>query len=147
MPSVSNPLTLVMDIKSPQDFANLKGLIEELQAKPAGQNPIGTALTKLSMVHFARFVFLGGTQFAVITDYDGSFEDYIVAFVNAIGGVFDQLLEFMKDAPPLPVSSNIPAFMKYVQDHDLKCIPPFYSAYPDLKVLDILTMQKELGNS
>ncbi len=143
--TVASPLTLVMTIKSPQDFAELKGLLAKLQGLPPDKNPITVALNRLATVHFARFVFLNDRQLAVITTYDGSFLEYIDAFVDAIGGVFDQLLAHMADAPPLPVSANRQKFLDYVTKNDLTCLPPFYSAYPDLKVLDILTLQKQQG--
>lgn len=144
-PPVASPLTLVMDIKSQQDFLALKALLEQLQGLPQDQNPIAKALNRLGTVHFARFVFLSERQLAVITTYDGRFDDYIDAFVNAIGAVFDKLLAHMSDAPPLPVSDNRKAFLDYVRKHDLTGMPPFYSAYPSLKVLDILTLQKQQG--
>jgi len=144
---VASPLTLVMTIKSPQDFAELKALLGKLQSLPPDKNPITVALTKLATVHFARFVFLNDRQLAVITTYDGTFDDYIDAFVDAIGGIFDQLLAHMADAPPLPVSANRQKFLDYVKKHDLTCLPPFYSAYPNLKALDILTLQKQQGGS
>jgi len=140
---VANPLTLVMPIKSQQDYEKLKGLIEKLQGLPPHLNPIAVALTKISTVHFARFVFLSKKKLAVITTYDGDFKDYIDAFVREIGPVFDQLLVHMQDPPPLPVSQHPDEFLKYVEQHDLKCVAPFYSAYPKLKVLDILTLEKE----
>jgi hypothetical protein len=140
---VANPLTLVMSIKSQQDFLQLKALLEKIQSLPPNQNPIAIALTKISTVHFARFVFFGTTELAVITTYDGSFDDYIDAFVNEIGGIFDQLLAHVKEAPALPVSKNRDAFLAYVKSHDLKCVGQLYSAYPDLKVLDILTLQRQ----
>jgi hypothetical protein len=147
--NVARPLTLVMNIKSPQDFVALKALIEKLQSLPPDQNPIVVALNKLSTVHFARFVFLSDKQLAVITTYDGDFEEYIDSFVDNIGDVFDKLLAHMSDAPPLPVSKpeNRPKFLEYVRKNDLTAIPPFYSAYPQLKVLDILTLQKQHGGS
>lgn len=138
---VASPLTLVMTIKSDQDYLQLKALIEGMQRLPPNQNPIAVALTKLSMVHFARFVFLSENQLAVITTYDGSFDDYIQAFVNQIGKVFDGLLAHMKDAPPLPVEEHQMEFLAFIKSHDLTCVPPFYSAYPGLKVQDILTLQ------
>lgn len=144
---VANPLTLVMTIKSEQDYRQLKALIEKLQSLPPEQNPIVVALTKLATVHFARFVFLSESQLAVITTYDGSFEDYIDAFVNHLGGVFDQLLVHMKDASPTPVSDHRAEFLAFVKKHDLKCVPPLYSAYPGLKVLDILTLQAQAKSS
>ena len=145
--TVANPLTLVMNIKSPEDYLALKALIEKLQALPPDKNPIVAALTKLKTVHYARFVFLGEHQLAVITTYDGSFEDYIDAFVLAIGPIFDQLLGHMRDAPPLPVSSHRDEFLEYVKKHDLTCVPPFYSAYPALTVQQILTLQKQQGTA
>jgi len=51
----------------------------------------------------------------------------------------------MLDAPPLPVLTHPAEFLEYVKRHDLKCIPPFYSAYPNLEVLDILTLEKQSG--
>ena len=140
--NVANPLTLIMTVKSNQDYKALEALIKGLQKQPLGQNPITVALTKLATVHFARFVFLNEKQLAIITTYDGSFDEYIDAFVNEIGGVFDQLFAHVKDAPALPVSDHREQFKEYIKKNDLKCIEPFYSAYPDLKVLDILTLQR-----
>ncbi len=138
---VATPLTLVMDIKSPDDNRALHALIEGMQSQPQDQNPIRVALNRLRTVHFARFVFLDDTKLAIITTFDGSFADYIDAFVNTIGPVFDKLLVHMKDAPPLPVGSNRDAFLAYVKAHDRASVQPFYSAYPDLTVRDILTLQ------
>jgi hypothetical protein len=145
--AVSNPLTLIMPIKSAEDYRQLRTLIEQLQSLPPDQNPIAVALTKIATVHFARFVFLSEDQLAVITTYDGEFDRYIDAFVNEIGAVFDRLLPHMKDAPRLPVSENKDQFLDYVRKHDLKCVPPFFSAYPQLKVLDILTLANQQSPS
>jgi hypothetical protein len=137
--TVQNPLTLVMTIKSPDDFAQLNGLLAKIQSAPQDQNPIWAALTKLKTVHFARFVFLGNnTQLAVITTYDGSFEKYINDFIDEIGDVFNALLSHMKDAPSLPVQQNRDAFLAYVKQNDLRAIEPFFSAYPQASVVTIL---------
>ena len=89
-------------------------------------------------MHFARFVFLeNNTKLAVITTYDGSFEDYINEFIDEIGDVFNALLAHMSDASPLPVQQNRQAFLDYVRKNDLRAIEPFYSAYPQATVLDI----------
>ncbi len=139
MGMVQSPLTLVMSIKSPEDFAQLTALLQKVQSAPPDKNPIWVALTKLKTVHFARFVFLGNnTQLAVITTYDGSFEKYINDFIDEIGDVFNMLLMHMSDAPPLPVQKNRDAFLAYVKKNDLRCIEPFYSAYPEAPVITIL---------
>ncbi len=136
---VQNPLTLVMNIKSADDYAQLNGLLAKIQSAPPDQNPIWAALTKLRTVHFARFVFLSNnTQLAVITTYDGSFDKYINDFIDEIGDVFNALLSHMSGAPPLPVQQNRDAFLAYVKANDLRCIDPFYSAYPQAPVVTIL---------
>lgn len=141
--AVARPLTLMMKIKSDQDFQALSGLVQSIQSLPADKNPIIAALNAIGTVHFARFVFIENRLLAVITTYDGEFERYIDAFIDAIGKVFDQLLAHVADAPPLPVSEHRKEFLEFVRKNDLTAIPPFYNAYPDLKVLDILTLQKE----
>lgn len=137
-PAVQSPLTLIMTIKSADDAKALAALLARIQAMPPEQNPIWAALTKLNIVHFARFVFLEqNTKLAVITTYDGSFEDYINDFIDEIGDVFNALLAHMSDAPPLPVQKFRNEFLAYVRANDLRAIEPFYSAYPKATVLDI----------
>ena len=136
--TVQNPLTLVMPIKSEADFQKLEQTLMQVQSLPPDQNPITRALDTIGTVHFARFVFLeNNTRLAVITTYDGDFDKYINDFVDHIGGVFDMLLQFVADAPPLPVQANREQFLRYVQDHDLRSVGPLYSAYPQSTVLDI----------
>jgi hypothetical protein len=135
---VQNPLTLVMTIKSAADAQALTALLTRIQSAPPEQNPIWAALTKLNIVHFARFVFLEqNTKLAVITTYDGTFEDYINDFIDEIGDIFNALLAHMADAPPLPVQKNRQEFHAYVRANDLRAIEPFFSAYPQATVLDI----------
>ena len=127
-----------MPIKSPADFAALSSLLQKIQSAPPEKNPIWIALNKLKTVHFARFVFLdNNTKLAVITTYDGSFEDYINEFIDEIGDVFNALLAHVAGAPPLPVQQHRKAFLDFVRQNDLRAIEPFYSAYPQATVLDI----------
>ena len=142
--AVQNPLTLIMTIKSAADAQILSALLQKMQSAPPDKNPIWTALNKLNTVHFARFVFLeSNTKLAVITTYDGKFEDYINEFIDEIGDVFNALLAHMTDAPPLPVQQNRKAFLDYVRANDLRAIEPFYSAYPKATVLDIKAAMTE----
>ena len=135
---VQNPLTLVMKATSPQDYNALQQIVGHIQSLPAPQNPVVTALTKIANVHFARFVFLDPDQLAVITTYDDDFDSYINEFTNELGEVFNTLLGHVTDAPPLPVQTYRQQFLDYIRAHDLRCVGPFYSAYPARTVLDIL---------
>ena len=135
---LQSPLTLVMPIRSSEDREQLDRALLQVQSLPRAQNPVMVALDKLATVHFARFTFLEeGTRLAVITSYDGDFETYIHDFINEIGDVFNFLLAFIADAPPLPVQSHRQEFLEYVREHDMGAVPPFYSAYPSATVLDI----------
>jgi hypothetical protein len=135
---VQSPLTLIMTIRSLEDFEALNARIHQIQSAPPEQNPIWIALDKLKIVHFARFVFLeNNTKLAIITTYDGSFDDYLNEFIDEIGDIFNVLLQHMEGAPPLPVQRNRSQFREYVKSNDLGGIEPFYSAYPCATVLDI----------
>lgn len=135
---VQNPLTLVLTLRSPEDRRALQAELEQLQALPREENPVIRALDAIGTVHFARFVFLDDTRLAVITTYDGAFDPYVNEFVDHIGDVFNGILRHMADAPPLPVQQHREEFLEYVRRNDLGCLPPFYSAYPDRTVLDVL---------
>jgi hypothetical protein len=127
------PLTCIMPIKSEPDYQALAALLP--QAKPQ----IDAAMTAIGTVHFARFVFLSNnTELAIITTFDGDFAKYIGDFATYIGPIFDALFAHITSPPPLPVIKNQAAFVAWVQAHNA-VTAGFYSAYPTLKVIDILT--------
>lgn len=138
---IQNPLTLLMKAKSAASWAGLREAVEHLQSLPDDKNPVVSALNKIGTVHFARFAFLeDAQQLAVITTYDGDFETYINEFVNKIGDIFNTLLTYVADAPPLPVQTHRQEFLEYIRTGDIRCVGRFYSAYPDHTVLDVLDM-------
>jgi len=131
-PPAQTPLTCIMPIKSPEDAEQLAKLL--VVAKPK----VDAALSELSTVHFARFVFLQNrTQLAIITEYDGDFADYISDFAIHIGEVFDALFKHIENPPPAPVAKNREAFVQWVRERDVPH-SGFFSAYPESKVVDIL---------
>jgi hypothetical protein len=132
-----------MELKSPEDAAELRATLNHFQSLPADQNPLAKTLNATQIVHFARFVFLDhDTKLAVITAYDGTLDAYVNVFIDKVGSVFNLLLKHMADAPPLPVEQFRDEFLAYVKSHDLPVVDPFYSAYPRLTVVDILAMQQ-----
>lgn len=138
-PAAQSPLTLVMPVKSPQAAAQLRALLTTIAAQP--DNPIVAGLDTVRSVHFARFVLLeNDTRFAVITSYDGDLETYVMEFIDVMGDIFDALLAFVGDLPPgfTSVRAQRDAFVDYVRSHDVPIVGSFYSAYPSLRVNDIL---------
>lgn len=139
---LQHPLTLIMRLTSPEAGAELRAILTRFQDLPPASDPVRVALDTIGTVHFARFTFLDGdTRLAVITSYDGSFDTYINEFVNEIGEVFDTILARVVDAPPLPVAEHRQEFLRFVADHDVPSVD-FYSADPDLTVLDIQAMSR-----
>jgi hypothetical protein len=134
---VQNPLTLIMKAKCAASAAGLRRLIEHIQSLPDDENPITIALNKLGTVHFARFVFIDDDRLAVITTYDGSFEDYINEFVNEVGHIFNKILSFVENAPPVPVQAHRQEFIEYIMAHDLRAVGTLYSSYPRHTVLEL----------
>jgi len=131
-------LTLVLTIKSPADYDALVAIL------PIVKGEIDNAFAQLKTVHFARVVFLDdNTKVAVITEFDGDFDLYVRDFAQAVGLVFDTLFAHTVEAPPLPVEDpqNQQAFIDFVKKYDLP-IAYFYSAYPDLTVLNILDLEE-----
>lgn len=133
-----NPLTLIMRIKpEPVDppLSNATRMKEALiEFGKAG----GSGLSNDAKIHFARFVFLeNDTQLAIITSYDFSFDDYIFTFLKNFGALFDSLFRYVEDPPLSPVREHPQSFSHYVYKNDVKPFI-FFSAYPDLSVVNIL---------
>ena len=129
------PLNLVMPVKPGQAPA-LRALLTGVGAR--ADKPVARALQGLGNVHHAQFVFLeNDTRLGVLTWYDGPFDDYIISFVEHIGGIFNAILQYIEGADALvPVELNRDAFLAFINAHDFKCLHA-YSAYPDRRLFDI----------
>jgi len=140
--AVSSGLNLTLELKCPLAMpALLMGI--KLHIKKVYQ-----ALNELHFVHFARFLPTRGNKaLLVITEFDGPMQAYVMDFVVAIGDVFTFILQFVKDAPPLPVQHHPRAFLKFIERNNrVVVLPglgewgsfPIYSAYPKRTVIDIV---------
>lgn len=129
------PLNLVMPIK-PGAAPLLRALLTGVGAR--ADKPVEQALRRLGNVHHAQFVFLeNDTRLGVLTWYDGPFDDYIVSFVEHIGGIFNAILQYVDGADALiPVELHRDAFLAFIARYDYKCLHAF-SAYPDVRLFDI----------
>ena len=85
-------------------------------------------------MHFARFLpARDGSTLWVITTYDGAPRPTTsMDFVGVIGDVFTEMLQYIADAPPLPVSRYPREFVAFINAHN-RDIGDVWSAYPDLR--------------
>jgi hypothetical protein len=120
------------------------------------QDTLTAGLNQIGIVHFVRLLFLPGTtNLAIITTYDGSFNDYILAFVqnNLVAETFDLFLKFVDDTNTpanipkgtqcIPVQQNANAFVQFLNYYDYTNVQrrgtfAWYTAYPTLTVQQIL---------
>jgi hypothetical protein len=128
--NVQSPFFLIFPIKSQADMQSLSLTLPPLLPK------MFDAADTIGTLHFARFVVLGATTLAFVSEYDGDFRDYIMDFTKHLGLVFDTVFAHVVDAPPTPVAKNAKALIEWVKEHNLDPLA-FYCAYPALTVQDI----------
>jgi hypothetical protein len=130
---VQGALNLWLPLKSPAQMPALAAILNT----PSMTTKVHSALASLEYVHFARFMPApDGSMMWVITEYDGGLESYIMDFVAVLGDVFTEILQFVRDAPRLPVNRYPRDFVDFIEKHNLPISA--WSAYRDLTVIDIL---------
>jgi hypothetical protein len=131
MTQVQTPLNLIMPLTNPAQAPALGALLQ------AAADKVHEVLAGLHYVHFARFLLMpDGTNLLVITTYDGDLESYLMDFVALLDDEFTEILQFIKGAPPLPVSRYPREFCAFVAAHNETAHE--WSAYPDVSVIDVL---------
>jgi deferrochelatase/peroxidase EfeB len=135
---VQTGLNLFLDLKNPTQMLALLETIKKMQPS------VRAALERLHYVHFARFLpTRDGSTLIVITEFDGELKPYIMDFVAVLGDVFTAILEFVKDAPRLPVNKYPQDFWEFVQKNNVSQVQP-WSAYRHSTVLDIKGVRRPL---
>jgi hypothetical protein len=135
-----NTLCAVLNVRAPENAVALRAQMTALRDK------ILQAFEFVGTVHFARFLFLRNeTQFAIVTVFDGPFEDYARDFVNKIGEIFDALLQHVVggDASLIPVREHFEAFHQIIVNSNYAPPQLWYSAYPGLTVQNKRTLLKD----
>lgn len=125
-------LNLFLELADP---SRLEELTREIGRR---QTAIDDALEALHYVHYARFLPVPKdrpTHLVVVTEFDGSGDAYILDFAAVLGEVFDTILGFVKNPPPLPVARHPYAFLRFVREHDLPIAP--WSAFGNRTVLEL----------
>jgi hypothetical protein len=135
-----SPLTLVMPVKSPNHLAAASQLIAK--AMPG----FCEAAEAIGTIHFARFLALGTSALAIVSEYDGSFEQHTLDLSTHLGPLFDEILQNVVHPPRTPVERNRPAFEDWVSARNIQ---PwwFYTAYPNLSVQDIRSQAGKAGQA
>ena len=129
---VQNALNLALKLKNRAQMPAL------LSAIDANKDNVHLALSSLHYVHFARF--LPTPDFStlqVVTSYDGDLQSYLMDFVNVLGPVFNAILDFIEDAPRLPVEKYPNEFIDFVNRNDMPS-GGVWSAYPEMTVIEII---------
>jgi hypothetical protein len=124
---VQSPITLVLPAKSPTHLAAASQLITQSWPK------FEEAADAMGTVHFARFLQLGTSALAYVSEFDGTFENHMQDLSTRLGPLFDGILDNIVDRPPTPVQKNSQAFAQWISARNVK---PwwFYTAYPTLSV-------------
>lgn len=129
---VQNALNLALKLKNRAQMPAL------LAAISANMDDVHDALSSLHYVHFARF--LPTPDFSalqVVTAYDGDLQSYLMDFVNVLGPIFNAMLDFIDDAPRLPVEKYPQEFIDFVTRSDVPS-GGVWTAYKQTTVIDIL---------
>ncbi len=125
---VQQNLIVAMRVKPPisENAMRLRGIIA------AGVPRIEHALKGFGHVHMAWFEFTeGDSQLVLRTIYDGQFEAYVEHFALFAGELFDQLFEYLEDAPTRPVSEHPQEFVEALRVRNRWPVAGYlFSAYP-----------------
>jgi hypothetical protein len=129
---MASPLTLILPIIPGTDLKVVAATLAQYS------DTLNTALKTIGTVHYARTLLIdtsvrnlqptGGPSdtlaFAIITEYDNSFDKYIKDFVTKVGPVFDALLQFVVDgAAVTPVANHVIEFGNFIKANDVSQSP------------------------
>jgi hypothetical protein len=129
---VQNALNLALKLKNRAQMPALLTAIND------NKEQVHVALSSLHYVHFARF--LPTPDFStlqVVTAYDGDLKSYLMDFVNVLGPIFNAILDFIEDAPSLPVEKYPMEFIDFVGSNNVPS-GGVWAAYPEMTVIEII---------
>ncbi len=137
-----NQLTLLTGVE-PGQVRRLRAVLAAVDALAKRPSPPGS-LTGISTIHFVRWVVLDGDRkLLMLSDYDGSWENYIDEFAEMILSGLDAIWGGATGAPP-DGARDLPAFKDFLRTHQVPT-PVFYSAYPSTTTLNILSNRALAG--
>jgi hypothetical protein len=127
---VQNQMNILSEVKPGQ----LDRLNRKLWwIKLAAQNSPPGQLSGISTIHFARWVvFDEGRRMVFLSNYDGTWENYISDFIRKVAGGMDAIWNNTIDFPA-GGPHDVAAFQQHIREHQIRSLA-FYSAYPRLTV-------------
>lgn len=131
---VQNQMNILSEVK-PGHIGALKRILGFIEIA-ARTSPPGS-LSGIQTIHFARWVlFDNDRRLLFLSNYDGTWENYIGDFVNelshGLNAVWCHTVDFPETGPP-----DIAAFHEHIRTHQIRS-QVFYSAYPTQTVRNIL---------
>jgi len=131
---LQNQLTLVTDVRAeelPRQKAVLAIINHYARRLATPGNLVG-----ISTIHTVRWALIdGGRRLLMVSNYDGSWENYIDEFAEMILSGLNALWSSAPDFPQAG-AADVPAFKQFLRTHQVPA-NVFYSAYPQTSVLNL----------
>jgi hypothetical protein len=130
-----NQLTLVTVVK-PGHVHRVRAVMAAIDSYAKRLAPPGS-LIGISTIHFVKWLVIdNGRRLMMVSDYDGSWENYIDEFAEMILSGLDAIWDTSYGYPP-DGARDLPAFKRFLRSHQVPS-EVFFSAYPDQTVLNIV---------
>jgi len=129
-----NQLTLVT-VVNPEHVDRVKAVMAAIDSYAKRLSTPGS-LIGVGTIHFVRWLLIDDNRrLVLLSDYDGSWENYIAEFAEMILSGLDAIWETSFGYPP-DGARDLPAFKRFLRAHQVPA-EMFYSAYPDATTLNI----------
>lgn len=130
-----NQLTLVTEVH-PDRLQRLKAVLGLVDFVARKLSPPGS-LAGISTIHTVRWALLDeGRRFLMVSNYDGTWENYIDEFAEMILSGLDALWRSAPDYPRAG-AQDVAALKEFLRAHQVPA-NVFYSAYEDTTVLNLI---------
>jgi len=129
-----NQLTLVT-VVDPRHVHRVKAVMSAIDSWARRLAPPGS-LIGISTIHFVRWLLVDrDRRLIMLSDYDGSWENYIDEFAEMILSGLDAIWETSYGYPP-DGARDLTAFKRFLRAHQVPA-EVFFSAYPEQTILNV----------
>jgi hypothetical protein len=131
---LQNQLTLLTEVR-PEHRARLRAVLTLIDLHGRRLSPAGS-LVGISTIHTVRWTLLDGDRrLLMVSNYDGTWENYIDEFAEMILSGLDALWSSAPDYPRAG-AQDVAALKQFLRRHQAPA-NVFYSAYPETSVLNL----------